>query len=1408
MALSNRTFRVFVSSTFSDFKTERDALQEYVFPRLRELAVQNGCTFQAIDLRWGISEEAALDQQTMQICLGEIKRCQNTSPRPNFIILLGDRYGWQPLPYEIDSIEFEAILSLTSEEDQNQLSLWYRKDDNTVPAVYVLQPRNGKFEQYEEWKKVEKQLRSIIQRVVGNLSLSSNELLKYYASATEQEIVAGAMNVVDAKEHVFGFFRTIQNIPVCLETSSFCEIDPQIAQMQSDLKMKLCQTLPGNIHQYTTNWQDEGPSMDHLGQFCEDVYTEISSVILAEVACLDEIDPLEREISSHETFAANRIKVFIGREDILNIIAQYISSTDPHPLIIWGDSGVGKSSLMAKAVKQVHKTKQVIVSRFIGTTPETSTGRALLSNLCKQITRSYEINEDNIPCGYKELEQEFHKHLALASKEKPLILFLDALDQLSDIDNIQNLSWIPSELPPNVHLVVSTLPGINLEILEKISSEKNRIKVDPLSMADGTIIIEKWLADAHHTLQENQKLYILDKFTQCGLPLYLKLCFEEAKLWKSYTPLPTLKDDILGMIQTLFQRLSLNSNHGKMIVAHSLGYLAASKNGLSEYELLDLLSQDKEVIADFHDRSPKSPKANSLPVVIWSRLYFDLEPYLTERFMDGMHLLGFYHHQMSDVCTALFRNEDRHKELAKYFYDMSLYLTQGESFINLRKVAELPYQLTHAGELYEKNLIATLSNLNFIKAKCIGKDVYELLADFDHLQSKTTLHSLSPVRKSIAESIGAIIERPSQLIQTIYNYLIWQKSLSKEIKSSLESSEKELENQSYWIRSLAPLPNHMSAADWRVNYEDQSAIQSISSDLRYIAISNSVGQVHIYDLHNGKLINSKKLDCKQVKSIAFCDKPWRFAWIDQENYIHCNLTSSSSKVKASETKILYHPEKGIIFVNDKAELVCWLPERETSVSISRDFPAPLNILKFTADGNNILYTAGNNSIHIGIIKWDDERWIETKSDYSGVPIVDLDYGSEIEKFAILQKNRCLSMLDLNGEIVAQTYYEAESRGRIIGTPSLCTINQVENTKIYFINTIGQLSIWNWQNDELEFYFDCCPSHNIQSFRILQTAQNSNKVYFSTEYIGGMISQSAAREESSCHQSEVAACVITPTGHVVSVGRSDNRLKWFTLDGLNFLNERTIRDISVINSTEEGDQVLVGDRNGCVWVQFPDRDTPDSEIMHVFNNEIKGVFSAGHNMVITAEEHGQVLFFDFMDWQNNKQVRPPQGAGLLLKILPAKDNGLCWALSIEVEGSNGNNYSYSHLELIKNDSREVIHHSTEQLRNFISSPDGNSLYLIGNSTHALKKCDSGWEKCAGNYPSHIRLAEFMGKSDQLIAVICKDKSWIEIWKTTGKFEKVAEAYLPEKATCLAVLGTSIVIGCISGKIITYHLEQRR
>ena len=80
-----------------------------MFPKLEQLCAQNGFQFQAIDLRWGVSSEAGLDHRTMRSCFDELRRAQEISPEPNFLVLLGDRYGWRPLPEAISAMEFEAL---------------------------------------------------------------------------------------------------------------------------------------------------------------------------------------------------------------------------------------------------------------------------------------------------------------------------------------------------------------------------------------------------------------------------------------------------------------------------------------------------------------------------------------------------------------------------------------------------------------------------------------------------------------------------------------------------------------------------------------------------------------------------------------------------------------------------------------------------------------------------------------------------------------------------------------------------------------------------------------------------------------------------------------------------------------------------------------------------------------------------------------------------------------------------------------------------------------------------------------------------------------------------------------------------------------------------------------------------
>ncbi len=89
--LSRREIRVFISSTFRDMQEERELLVKKVFPELRRICDERFVSFTEVDLRWGITEEAAAEGKVLPICLEEIHNC-----RPYFIGMLGERYGWVP----------------------------------------------------------------------------------------------------------------------------------------------------------------------------------------------------------------------------------------------------------------------------------------------------------------------------------------------------------------------------------------------------------------------------------------------------------------------------------------------------------------------------------------------------------------------------------------------------------------------------------------------------------------------------------------------------------------------------------------------------------------------------------------------------------------------------------------------------------------------------------------------------------------------------------------------------------------------------------------------------------------------------------------------------------------------------------------------------------------------------------------------------------------------------------------------------------------------------------------------------------------------------------------------------------------------------------------------------------------
>jgi WD40 repeat protein len=760
------TFRVFVSSTFADMRHEREALQRDVFPRLHEVCAQRGARLQPVDLQWGVSRAAAEDQQTVSICLQEIDRCKRLTSRPNFITLLGDRYGWCPLPTQIPADEHRLIvarlagLGRAARSDRALIDHWYRRDDNATPSRYVLRRRPAG----HSWARTEAELSKLLRDLTSTFDDAAR--FKYLASATEREIERGILSVPKVPGHAFCFFRHITNLPLeDRRADEFIDLDDdrrplKRAKLRLDaLKQRLTARMGEAVFRYESRWRTDDIALDHVKQFTEDCYESLASVIEEELSH-PPIRQEKEEAHEHQRFGRSRIShptggaCFIGRARELRAISSHVGRGKPQPLVVHGVSGVGKTALIANAIEQARarNPNAIIVARFIGATPESTNVRGLLASLCAELSHEARAGEQPLRGAYEELVRDFLRHLESVARDRRVLLFLDALDQLSDEDRAApRLHWIPTQAPKGAEIVLSTLPGPVLEALRARLSATSFLQLGPMQRAEGSKLLDAWLLQAGRTLRPAQRRMVVDRFMQNGLPLFLQLAFEEACRWTSFDR-SSLAPDVPRLIAQLLARLARRTNHGPILVERSLGYLIASRQGLADDEMLGLLSDDSKVMRDFRRRSPDSPELSTLPAIVWSRLYFELEPYLANVSEAGLELIEFYHRQFRDVLRKRYRTaalrRSYHSALADYFARQPLFAGEVTQAIpNVRKVKELPYQLAKGGQ--RARLSDLLAELEFLQAKVRALGPQPLIEDFALLSSrapradrKTSAHAI------------------------------------------------------------------------------------------------------------------------------------------------------------------------------------------------------------------------------------------------------------------------------------------------------------------------------------------------------------------------------------------------------------------------------------------------------------------------------------------------------------------------------------------------------------------------------------------------------------------------------------------------------------------------------------------
>lgn len=692
-----KAFRLFISSTFADFKAERDLLHNEVFPKIREYCEEKGFTFQPIDLRWGVNTEAQFDQKTIPVCLNEVKICASY-PHPNFLIMLGDRYGWVPLPYMIERSEFDQILKNTkAQADVNLIKKWYYLDENQIPSSCVLRPRLGKFKNYEMWSAEEERLRFILQKAAVNLPEDKKK--KYFMSATHyefNEIYKDEGN----KDYIVSVFRHIKNSKQNREQ----DIE-NFRQSVEDNTLK---------HNVIDEYIDEKFEILNRSEFVEKIENKLKENIdrgIKEVASLP-------KGSEHNQFKTKELDLFLGREKSLKRIADYLDDDTDTPLIVHSSSGMGKTTLMKKAIENLENdlSDVDIFYRFVGADGKSFYKRDLLTGIIDEMPGENKLDKQD---EYKFDEQI--KEILSKDSVKKIAIFIDALDQLRVRDA---LLWLPQKLGKKVKIVLSVLNDENFaedsgyyrNLLGRYG-DRNTLNLNDDSLQCNTKeLFDKFLGKYSRKLTDEQMLAVADKFNDANSsPLYAFIIAQELRYLKSGGEID-IANDVPSAVNEFIDNLKNLYYQEERLIQKVLSYIAFSKYGISENELLDLLSEDIKKDKKLQKRVFFIQEADDIvfPTSLWASLYSLLEPFLTLVQKDDKLLINFVHRQFVWAVSKRYEKykEETHAILAKYFcaFDRKDKLWN-ERYYSPRALSEIFYHLYHSNS---KNLETYLNDLELI----------------------------------------------------------------------------------------------------------------------------------------------------------------------------------------------------------------------------------------------------------------------------------------------------------------------------------------------------------------------------------------------------------------------------------------------------------------------------------------------------------------------------------------------------------------------------------------------------------------------------------------------------------------------------------------------------------------------
>lgn len=178
-------------------------------------------------------------------------------------------------------------------------------------------------------------------------------------------------------------------------------------------------------------------------------------------------DPAVHERQKLQAFLDDKSDNYIPNKAYISYLDKFLNDTTNQHLVITGESGMGKSALLAYWLKNIiEDDRWNVVAHFSANSSQSLDTTDIAKHITTQIDSLYgleqmEENDRQIEHNATDTDNIDYQKLALRAQliagQKPLLIVLDGANQLSDRNHrTKLLNWLP-DFPDNVKIIFSTI---------------------------------------------------------------------------------------------------------------------------------------------------------------------------------------------------------------------------------------------------------------------------------------------------------------------------------------------------------------------------------------------------------------------------------------------------------------------------------------------------------------------------------------------------------------------------------------------------------------------------------------------------------------------------------------------------------------------------------------------------------------------------------------------------------------------------------------------------------------------------------------------------------------------------------------------------------------------------------------